>query len=115
MAVSKSFDSPRLEFSPSKKPITYGFIGALSGPVLGLFFTFARVGPAGLIWFPGKGGETILTPSGRIIVSVIFFVGAVVGAFCGLALEARYRSGIGAGKSKSGPPQEDLWDREVDR
>ncbi len=97
----------------SGKPATYACVGALAGPVLGLLFAFARVGPAGLFWWQGKGGETILTPLGRILCSIVFAVGAYAGVLCGLALEAKYRPERPAAKPKSDAPQ-DLWDRELD-
>ena len=114
MDASKFFDAPRSESSLSEKPASYAFVGSLTGPVLGLLFTFARIGPAGLIWWQGKGGETILTPLGRIIVSIIIVVGAFAGALCGWAFDARYRPEIAAAKPKSDAPQEHLWDRELD-
>jgi len=40
--------------------------------------------PAGLVWCQGKGGEIILTPVGRTIVSVIIVIGGFAGALCGL-------------------------------
>jgi hypothetical protein len=76
-------------------------------------FIGARICPAGLIWWEGKGGETILTPLGRIICSIIFALGGIGGALCGWALDARYRSRITA-KPKTDSPQEHLWDRELD-
>jgi hypothetical protein len=114
MDASKPFDVPRSDPSLGGKPPSYGSVGALAGPVLGLLITFARIGPAGLIWWQGKGGETILTPLGQIIVSMIILVGAIVGALCGWAFEARYRPVIAAAKPKSGASQEHLWDRELD-
>jgi hypothetical protein len=114
MDASKSFDVPRSGPSLGGKPASYGFVGALAGPVLGILFTLARIGPAGLIWWQGKGGETILTALGQIIVGIIIVVGAVVGALCGWAFDARYRPEIAAAKPKSGASQEHLWDRELD-
>jgi hypothetical protein len=114
MDASKPIDAPRSEPSPNRKPASYACVGLLTGPILGLLFTFARIGPAGLVWWQGKGGETILTPLGRIFCSIIFAVGAFAGALCGLALEARYRPEIHAAKPKSDTPQEHLWDRELD-
>jgi len=114
MDASKPFDAPRSESSLLGKPVSYACVGALAGPVLGLLFTFARIGPAGLIWWQGKGGETILTTLGRIFCSIIFAVGGFAGALFGLALEARYRPESPAAKPKSDAPQEHLWDRELD-
>lgn len=113
MDASGPVNAPRSEPSPGGVLASYGIVGVLAGPVLGLLFTFARIGPAGLIWWQGKGGETILTPLGRTIVSVIMIVGAVAGALGVLALEARYRTEIAAGKPKSDAPPERLWDREL--
>jgi hypothetical protein len=86
----------------------------LAGPLLGLLFTYARVGPAGLIWLQGKGDETFLTTLGKIIVSVIVVVGAFAGGLCELALEARWRSQAPAVKRKCEAQQDHLWDRELD-
>jgi hypothetical protein len=77
-------------------------------------FTWARIGPVGGIWFEGKGGEMILTPLGRVICSVIFFVGAASGALCGAAFDARCRPGRGGIKTKTDFARERLWDRELD-
>jgi len=114
MDASKPFDAPRSESSLSGKPASYACVGLLVGPVLGLLFTCARIGPTGFIWWQGKGGETILTPLGRVFCSIIVAMGACAGALCGLALEARFRREIPAAKPKSDAPQERLWDRELD-
>ena len=60
----------------------------MGGPFLGLLFWTARIGPSGLLWFEGKGGETIQTPLGRTVVAVLFAAGAVVGALLGWAFDA---------------------------
>lgn len=109
-----NINAPRSKPSLSGKPATYACVGALAGPVLGLLFTFARIGPAGLIWWQGKGGETILTPLGRIFCSIIFAMGALAGALCGLAWQARHRPRRRAAKLESDAPEEHLWDRELD-
>ncbi len=114
MNATGPFEIPRSEPSPSRKPLSYACVGALAGPVLGLLSTSARIGPAGLIWWQGKGGETILTPLGRIFCSIIFAVGAFAGVLCGVALEVRYRREILNAKPKIAAPQELLWDRELD-
>jgi hypothetical protein len=114
MDASKTFDASRSESSLRGKPMSYACVGALAGPVLGLLFSFARIGPVGLVWWQGKGGATILTPLGRTCCSVILLVGAFAGYLCGLALEARYRPEIPAAKPKSDVPQDRLWDRELD-
>jgi hypothetical protein len=86
----------------------------LAVPLLGLLFTYARIGPAGLIWWQGKGGETFLTTPGKIIVTIIVVVGAIAGGLCGLALEAKWRPEAPAAKPKSEAQQGHLWDRELD-
>jgi hypothetical protein len=114
MDASKTVKAPRSESSLRGKPMSYACVGALAGPVLGFLCSFARIGPVGLLWWLGKGGETILTPLGRICCSIIVFVGAFAGVLCGLALEAKYRPEIPAAKPKRDAPQEHLWDRELD-
>ena len=114
MDASKSFDAARSETSPSEKQASYAFVGSLAGPAVGLLFTFARIGPAGIIWWQGKGGETILTPTGRIIVCIVIVAGAFAGALCGWAFDARYRPDIAAVKPKRHAPQAHLWDRDLD-
>jgi hypothetical protein len=118
MDVSKPSDAPRpapsLGAKSAKPEAIYAFVGSLAGPVLGLLFTLARVGPAGLVWWQGKGGETILTPLGRTILSVIIVIGGFAGAVCGWAFDSRYRPEIAAAKPKRYAPQEHLWDRDLD-
>jgi hypothetical protein len=58
------------------------------GPLLGVLFSYARIGPAGYFWWEGKGGETFLTPPGRAIFVIIFVGGAIMGAFCGRVIDA---------------------------
>jgi hypothetical protein len=113
MDATKPLDARSLDLAPSGERASSAFVGALAGPVLGLMFIWARIGPAGLIWWQGKGGETILTPLGRIICSIIFAMGGIGGALCGWALDARHRPRITA-KLKTDAPQEHLWDRELD-
>ena len=83
----------------------WAFVGALLGPALGILFSFSRIGPPGLIWWQGKGGETIQTPLGRGILSVTVVVGAFASAFLALVLEARYRHEARAVKPKGDAPQ----------
>jgi hypothetical protein len=113
MHETNPFDARSLDLVPSGERASSAFVGALAGPVLGLMFIWARIGPAGLIWWQGKGAETILTPLGRTICSIIFAIGGIGGALCGWALDARYRPGITA-KLKPDAPQEHLWDRDLD-
>ena len=111
---SKGLDTGLSKPSPSRKLASWAFVGALAGPVLGILFSFTRIGPLGFLWFEGKGGETIQTPVGRLIESVIWIVGSLVGTLFALAVEARYRPEARIAKPKSDPPQEHLWDRELD-
>jgi hypothetical protein len=113
MDATKPFDTRTLDLAPGGERASSAFVGALAGPVLGLIFIWARIGPAGLIWWQGKGDKTILTPLGRIICSIIFAVGGIGGALCGCALDAKYRPRNTA-KLKTDPQQEHLWDRELD-
>jgi hypothetical protein len=92
----------------------YAVVGVLAGPVLGLVFFVARIGPAGLIWWEGPGGETILIPLGQFVYRMIIAVGALAGLLCGLALVATYHPEPRATKPTSDTPQEHLWDRELD-
>ena len=114
MVESKPSDSTRSEPSPSGKPASWAFVGTMAGPVLGFLFTLTRIGPPGHIWWEGKGGETIPTPLGRIICSIIIVAGAFAGALCGLAWEARYRPQGPVAKPKMGVSREHLWDHELD-
>jgi hypothetical protein len=114
MNAAKGFGSTRSASSARREPERYGIIGMLAGPLLGLLFTYARVGPAGLIWLQGKGGETFLTTTGKIIVSIIVVVGAFAGGLCGVALGARGRTEVPATKPRSEAQREHLWDRELD-
>jgi hypothetical protein len=114
MAGSKCFDYRLSEAPPSGKRPSWAFVGALAGPVLGILFSFSRIGPSGLVWFEGKGGGTIQTPLGQIIESIVFVVGSWVGVLFALALEAKYRPDARAARPKSDAPKEDLWDRELD-
>jgi hypothetical protein len=113
MNATERFDARSLDLAPRGERASIAFLGALAGPVLALMFIWARIGPAGLIWWQGKGGETILTPSGRIICSIIFAIGGIGGALGGWAWDARNRRSLTA-KLKSDSPQEHLWDRELD-
>jgi hypothetical protein len=114
MVGSKGLASGLLKPSPSRRPANWAFVGALAGPILGILFSFTRIGPLGFLWFEGKGGETIQTPQGRLIESVIWILGSWVGALFALAVEARYRPEARIAKPKSDPSQEHLWDRELD-
>ena len=58
------------------------------GPLLGVLFSHARIGPAGYFWWEGKGGETFLTPLGRTIFVIVFVSGAITGALCGRVFDA---------------------------
>jgi hypothetical protein len=89
-------------------------VGYLAGPVLGLLFTLARIGPEGLIWWEGKGGQTDLAPLGQTICTVLSVVGAIGGTLWGWAFDARNQPRIAAAKRKSHAWQEYLWDRELD-
>lgn len=75
---------------PGKRP-SRAFIGAMIGPLLGVLFSQARVGSPGLLWWEGKGGETFMTPLGRIIFVILITAGAIVGALCGRVIETRSR------------------------
>jgi hypothetical protein len=114
MKATKEFDSTRSVSSARGEQESYGLIGMLAGPLLGLLFTYARIGPSGLIWLQGKGGETFLTTPAKIIVTIIVLIGAFAGGLCGLALVATYRPEARAPKPKSETPQEHLWDRQLD-
>jgi hypothetical protein len=114
MVGSKSLDPGLSKRSPSTKLASWAFVGALVGPILGILFSFTRIGPPGFLWFEGKGGETIQTPLGRLIESVIWIVGSWVGALFALAVEARSRPEARIAKPQSDPPQEHLWDCELD-
>ena len=111
---SQGLDPSLSKPSPSRKLASWAFVGALAGPVLGILFSFTRIGPPGFLWFEGKGGETIQTPLGRLIESVIWIVGSWVGALLALAVEGMYRPEARIAKPTSDPPQEHLWDRELD-
>jgi hypothetical protein len=113
MDATKPCDARPLDFAPRGERASRALFGAIVGPVLVLMFIWARIGPAGLIWRQGKGGETILTLLGRIICSVISAVGGIGGALCGWASDAKYRPRITA-KLKTHAPQEHLWNRELD-
>ena len=113
MDASKSFDAARSETSSSEKQASYAFVGSLAGPAVGLLFTFARIGPAGIIWWQGKGGETILTPRADHRLHRNSRRG-LRGALCGWAFDARYRPDIAAVKPKRDAPQAHLWDRDLD-
>jgi hypothetical protein len=106
MTATEEFETPRSVSSARGEPESYGLVGILAGPLLGLVFTYARIGPAGLIWWQGKGGETFLTTPGKMIASIIVVVGAFAGGLCGLAFEARWRLGRRAAKLKNEAQQE---------
>ncbi len=90
------------------------FVGALAGPMLAVLFSFARIGPPGFIWWEDKGGGTIQTPLGRVILSIIFVSGGYAGAFGGWAIDTWYRRRPTTEKRKSDAGQGHLWDREMD-
>ena len=113
MDASKPLDSARAEHSLTGERVSSAFVGAMAGPVLGILFSFTRIGPAGLIWLEGKGGP-ILTPVGRTIGVIIVIAGAIAGSLCGMAFDVWCRPGIAAARLKSSAPQEQLWDRQLD-
>jgi hypothetical protein len=104
--------------SPGRERGSYVIPTMLAGlvPTLLFFFAFvyARIGPAGHLWWEGKGGESIPTPLARTICIAIFAVGALAGGLCRFVLEVRWRPGIPATKPSSEAQQEHLWDRELD-
>jgi hypothetical protein len=114
MVVSRFLDPKGSRPPQSGERASYAVVGVLAGPVLGLVFFMARIGPVGLIWWEGPGGETNLTPLGQFVFRMIIVVGAFVGLLCGLALVATYRPEARARTPKSDTPQEHLWDRELD-
>jgi hypothetical protein len=114
MATSKTFDGWLSTSSRTAGRPSSAFIGALAGPILAVLFSFIRIGPPGFIWWEGKGGETIQTPLGRIILSIIFVSGAYAGCLCGWALDTWYRPRIATAKRGSDAGQGRLWDREID-
>jgi hypothetical protein len=97
MDGSNPYEAPRSNLSPpesgpnrlqSKRESAVA--GLLVGPLLGVLFTEARIGPAGHLWWEAKGGETILTSSGKTIAVIVIVCGAIAGALCGLLLEAKF-------------------------
>lgn len=95
---SNPYDAPRSDLRP---PVTdregadrprWAFVGPMMGPLAAILFSVARVGPRGLLWFEGKGGETVLTPKGRIVVVVVTIAVAFAGALCGIVLDVRCRN-----------------------
>jgi hypothetical protein len=114
MATSKTSDgSPSTSSRTSGRPSS-AFIGVLAGPILAVLFSFTRMGPPGFVWWEGKGGETIATPLGRMILSILFVSGGFAGGLCGWALDTWYRPRIATAKRQSGAGQSRLWDREID-
>jgi hypothetical protein len=93
--VSNPYEAPRSELSPpefghlrpQRKRPSRAFLGAMIGPLLGVLFSQARIGPKGFSWWAGKGGETFLTPLGRTIFVIVFVGGTIAGAFCGRAVD----------------------------
>lgn len=61
----------------------------LLGVLLPLLFTYTRIGPAGRFWLEGKGGETFLTPTGKVIAVFLALIGMIVGFVGGLMVDAR--------------------------
>jgi hypothetical protein len=114
MDASRPLDSSRADYSLEGEPVSNAWVGAMAGPLLGLLFSFTRIGPAGLIWWEGKGGETILTPLGRTIGVTLVIAGAIAGSLCGMAFDVWGRPGIAGAKPKRNAPQEHLWDRQLD-
>jgi hypothetical protein len=73
MNTRKKSSALRSKPSLSRGPESYAFIvGLLAGLVPALLFIlvfiFARIGPRGFLWWEGKGGETVPTPSAGLSV-----------------------------------------------
>jgi hypothetical protein len=60
----------------------------------------------GYLWWEGKGGETILTPLGRIVASTLVIAGAVVGALCGWILGTIYQRAMAGRKPNVDRPRD---------
>jgi hypothetical protein len=96
MDVSNRYEAPRSGLSPpderplrpQRKRPSRAFIGAMIGPLLGVLFSHARIGPAGYFWWEGYGGEIFLTSLVRTIFVIVLVSGAIIGAFCGRAFDA---------------------------
>jgi hypothetical protein len=101
MDESNPYEAPRSDLSPpesgqirqQRKRPSSAFVGSLIGPLLGVLFSEARIGPAGHFWWQGKGGETLLTYLGYTIAVIVIVGGAIGGALCGMLLDARFRPG----------------------
>jgi p-aminobenzoyl-glutamate transporter AbgT len=97
---SNAYDAPRSELSApdagQERPtgLSWAFFGALMGPLLAFVLSFARVGPAGVLWRDGKGGHVALTPLGRTTRSAAMIVVAIAGAlYGGVVLDGGARRG----------------------
>jgi hypothetical protein len=96
MDLSNPYEAPRSVLSPTdsgpprqqRKRPSGAFVGSLIGPLLGVLFAQARIGPAGLFWWTGKGGDTLLTPLGRTIFVIVLMSGVIGGALFGRMIEA---------------------------
>lgn len=68
-------------------PARWAWLGALIGPLSAAVISPGRVGPEHFLWWQGKGGETILTSLGRIVVAGLLIGGSSIGSACGLAID----------------------------
>lgn len=59
--------------------------------ILHIAFHVPRIGPPGRYWFPGKGGETYLTPLGRMIVASFGVTGLIISALLSWIANVRRR------------------------
>ncbi|WP_165226099.1 hypothetical protein [Aquisphaera insulae] len=100
--------------SPPEETAWGAILGLWAGPILGFLYSCARIGPPGVLWFQGKGGETILTPRGRGILSVVFLAGSYAGIFGGWAIASWYRRKFAATKPPCEAMADEMWDRDCD-
>jgi hypothetical protein len=96
---SNLYEAPRSELpppvtenSPRQRRGSLGFVGAMVVPaIMYIAWSYARIGPMGVFWVLGKGDDTVWTPLGRLVASILIVVGGLAGAACGTIIDGWHR------------------------